>query len=208
MPLDIQAAEKELQRVPWWGWAGIGGVALGLGILIRKRHSAASVAPITMDANTGLPDGLEPFDLAGLPFGADATGAFEPSDPGAPSQVGVGDPGLSPTNTPVSALPPNNGGPDANPTRLPPNRINPPAPSPVPANPQASPHASVPVGHWPNWDGSLSGIASHYGKSLQAVEAYDGNRATVYAHAHAHGHYGDEWNWLFPGEGEVIEVPL
>jgi hypothetical protein len=54
------------------------------------------------------------------------------------------------------------------------------------------------VGHWPNWDGSLSGIGAHWHVDWHAI--YNRNHDAIEAAARAHGHVNSNGgNLIFPG---------
>lgn len=78
-------------------------------------------------------------------------------------------------------------------------------PSGRPGGPVPAEHRSVTVKAWPDQDSTLSGIATHYGVSGGWMPIYQLDKSTIDTQAHQHGHYGDEYNWLFPGE--VLALP-
>jgi nucleoid-associated protein YgaU len=81
-----------------------------------------------------------------------------------------------------------------------------PAPTPTPAPAQACRWHQT-VGHFPDWDGSLWGIATHYyGNGALYPRIYAANLALIEATARAHGFGSSEGgHWIFPGE--VLCVP-
>lgn len=77
------------------------------------------------------------------------------------------------------------------------------SPSPTPA---PTPHyQTVKVGTWPNWNGSLSGIAQHFGISLSSLESL--NKQTIINTANQYGNPvpGGPYNNIFPGE--TLNIP-
>lgn len=62
------------------------------------------------------------------------------------------------------------------------------------------------MGHWPNWDGSLWGIALHwYGNGALYPRIYAANAALIEATARAHGFpTSGAGHWIFPGERLAI----
>jgi hypothetical protein len=118
--------------------------------------------------------------------------AFEGKPPGGPSFINLG----TGSSTPGTTTPP--------PVTIPPGEIPPiPVPSPKPAPAPAPKPRTQPVGHWPAWDGSLTGIANHYHVSEPAL--YQRNKDTIEAAAHAHGHSSsNNGNLIFPGTLLII----
>lgn len=101
-----------------------------------------------------------------------------------------------PTPTPVPSPPPQAPGP-----------IKLPKPPPTPAPP---PHGTktVTVGHWPSWNASLWGIATHYGHGTKSgVDSlYSTNKTVIEAAARAHGHTNsNNGNLIFAGT--VLTLP-
>jgi len=85
------------------------------------------------------------------------------------------------------------------------------APAPTPSPPPPPPSgggggggARVQiVGHWPNWDGSLSGIGAHWHVDWHRI--YSANHDVIEAAARAHGHASSNGgNLIFPGTRLVI----
>lgn len=223
------------KRMPWWGWAGVGGAGLGAVVYFRKAGASKAGTDVA-SSPTGAqpmyqpPDGLSSGDLAGLPFDSydwSASGApyDQPAPSGAPDQ-----PPMPPDQQPpFPEMPPT-------PAPLPPAQ-RPPAPSPSPSGVPTAPGMPLPGGMptpgpgklpppgstppmppqrmppvWfhevhaaPAWDSTLSGIAEHYGMGWQALYNFGNDHSIIDSAAHAHGHYGDEYNWLFPGE--MLQVP-
>lgn len=100
---------------------------------------------------------------------------------------------------------PNPRGPiDPNPI-LPPRHVDPTPPPPPPPPAPTPQQRSVTVQPWPAQDSTLSGIAAHYSVPGGWQSLYSMDRGTIDNNAHAHGHFGDEYNWLFPGE--VLGLP-
>lgn len=79
MPFDLKSAQAELKKVPWWGWAAGGGVALGAGYIIHQRNASA---PASQAPASPVPDGLNAADLAGLPFDYQNYGPSQGGTPG------------------------------------------------------------------------------------------------------------------------------
>lgn len=189
MPLDLAA----LKKVPWWGWAVGGGAVLGVGFFIVKgRPSSASSTQPSNATAANIPDGLNAADLAGLPFD------YQDYD----AQYTDTDASQSADNTtpPPPASPPSPGT-QYEPGNEPSQKQH--TPPPPPSSKQDE--TPLTVQPWPAWDSTLSGIGQHYGMSWQQLYTFDNNKATIDELAHEHGHYGDEYNWLFPGE--IVEVP-
>jgi surface antigen len=96
------------------------------------------------------------------------------------------------------------------PTPAPPPQPTPqqqPQPTPAPTPPpQPAPQRTHAVGVWPNWDGSLWGIAQHfYGNGGRWHEIYQRNIDLIEATARQHGHPNSNGGQLiFPGTELVI----
>lgn len=83
----------------------------------------------------------------------------------------------------------------------PPPGITPPPPKPPPPPVPAKVRGYQTVGHYPNWDGTLWGIAAHwYGAGAQYPRIYTANAPLIESVAHAHGLASSEaGHWIFPG---------
>lgn len=113
---------------------------------------------------------------------------------GLPTSTGTKGP-PPPVPTPVKK-PPVKGPPAPPPGPHPPVKVPPPKPTPKPPAPPPKPtQRTVTVGHWPNWDGSLFGIAQHeYGNGNQWQKIYAANKAKI----------GNDPNKIQPGTVLVI----
>ena len=104
---------------------------------------------------------------------------------------------LPPSDQPISITP------------EPPPQAPAPVPTPTPPpKPVTPPHTTktVTVGHWPNWDGSLWGIANHYGHPSQWGTLYSLNKTVIEAAARAHGHANsNNGNLIYAGT--VLTLP-
>ena len=228
--LDKLAAMAK--KLPWWGWAGMGGAGLGVAVYLRKAAQAGKPADVASSSATSAtsaqpeyqpPDGLSMGDLAGMPFDYydwSAAGApnDQPQPSGAPDQpttpvigppiVAPGPGAVTPPTPPVwQQGPVSPGNPPPAPPHAPPI-VSPGNPPPTPPVTPTAPAAQTyyhEVHAWPAWDSTLSGIAGHYGMSWQSLYHFGNDEQIIDQAAHAHGHYGDEYNWLFPGE--ELQVP-
>ena len=206
MPFKLDIGD--LKKVPWWGWAGGGGALLGVVYLVVHHGPMNKSAPAQQVSSAPLPAGLSAADLAGLPFDyQDYQSAYAndtSQNPGDMSGAPLPVPPVPPTTPPGPVGPPQ---PAPSPSGTPghPGPVGPPQPAPGPKGPPQPGERVVTVQAWPSQDSTLSGIARQFGESWQQLYTFDNNKATIDALAHEHGHYGDEYNWLYPGEG--IHVP-
>lgn len=226
--LDTAKIGATLKKIPWWGYAGGGGVVLALAYYIRKGTSSPSTANAKTASvgSTATPDasGLQMADLAGLPY--DSMDPGYNSDPYY-SREGITS-GYNPDTTPPSGSPPPDnqpmGGPMPPENWFPPyhppvgNPIDPnpprpgPNPTPMPPTPAPPTEGSTDFTHafhaWPAWDSTLGGVANREGMTWQGLYSFDGNKAIIDAEAHAHGFFSNEYNHVWPTETIHVPHPL
>ena len=145
---------KETAGLPNWAWLVIIGIGFVAAVVIPKLLNKKSAAASATDTN-GI--GLAVDPTTGLPY---AVEGLVPSGGLANNGTGGGipiiQPAPGPTGPPVQSPP----------TPPPPPKV---APKPQPV-PHPAPERFVTVQPWPNVLGSLSGIASQNGISLERVE--------------------------------------
>ena len=165
---------RKLGPLPVWAYLAGAGALLGALVLFGRRGTATSQQGQPAGTTGGAP--VIVVTPQNMP---DSTSSVN-----APGQV----PGPLPVPLPTPAPPP----PTPAPAPAPPPP--PPPPPPAPAPPPAQ--RTVTVCHWPQWCGSLWGIAQHfYGDGSKWPTIYNANRATI----------GPNPNLIHPGQ--VLVVP-
>lgn len=200
--LDLGKLQDSLKKIPWWAYAGAGGAALALVYYIRKGQSGGTSSQgSTM---TGVDEGLQLADLAGLPYES-----FDPgyhSDPYADQDKNPSD--YDPDTVPPSGSPPPGPGPVDLPPPSPGTPPRPRTPGPVDLPP---PSRGQPYWHafhaWPAWDSTVGGLARHYGWGAERLYTYGNNKQIIDSDAHNHGIYRDEIDHVWPGERVQVPTP-
>jgi hypothetical protein len=165
--------------LPNWGW--LVAIVVGGGVawyFMRQSGSTSQTGSSNGTANAGLPDTIDP--LTGVPYAVEQ--AINPNT-GLPAYYG----GAGVTNTGT-----NGGTTSTNPTGQNSSNQNPGSDTSggsgtAQQTPPAQPRQTTTVGTWPNWNGSLSGIASHYGLSLERLEGLNPQ-------------FSSNWNLIYPGQ--------
>ena len=150
--------------LPIWGWAAVG--TLGLAGVLYYRNKKAQEAAAAADQQ-----GLDSSNLGTVPVSNLTTSAqpmpIQMGDTFVDVNVPTGAPG-PPGNTGLPGKP----GPPGPPGKAP---TLPPAPAPPPPKQQ-----TVTVCAWPQWCGSLSGIAKHvWGNGALWPAIYTANKAKI-----------------------------
>jgi len=183
-------------------YGGVGLVGLGAYLYLTQKQTASDAAVQVSVNGPGqvLVNGKAFSGRLRLPIGTRVTFQAQPNS-GATFTNWTGTGGTS-TQNPLSLQLTGSGSIQANFAAT--SWTPPPAPPPPPAG--GCPRTQV-VGHWPDWDGSLWGIAQqYYGNGALYPRIYAANVAVIEATAQAHGFpSSDGGHWIFPGE--VLCIP-
>lgn len=173
---------RKLGPLPVWVYLAGGGALLGALVFLDRRSGPAA-------SQQGQPAGTTggaPVIVVTPQNMPSSVSSMNPTAPGV--TYAPGSPG------PAPAPPPPPPPPAPTPPPTPPPAPTPPPPPPAPAPPPAQ--RTVTVCHWPQWCGSLWGIAQHfYGDGSRWSTIYNANRATI----------GPNPNLIHPGQ--VLVVP-
>lgn len=162
MPM-AETLTKKIGPLPVWGWFGLGTAGLA-GFLYYRNKKAQEAAAAAAAQDTGDSSNLGTVPVSNLTTSA------------SPMPIQMGDTFVDVTDTdqPPKAPPPK---------PPPPKKPKPPAgklptpPKPVPPKP---PPKTVTVCPWPQWCGSLSGIAKHeWGNGNLWPAIYNANKAKI-----------------------------
>lgn len=207
MPL-AETLTTDIGPLPTWAWAGIGTAGLAGYLIYRNKKQAA--ATTAAQNSSGLSSDLGTVPISNLttaaepmPFEAGDTFVNVSQQQGqSQAQTGSGTAiattttsgtGTGQTQTQSQSLPPPPKPPPIIPPK-PPVTPLPPAPKPPPPKPP-TPQTKVTVCSWPNWCGSLWGIAQHfYGNGSLWPKIYEANKAII----------GGNPNLIHPGQIFII----
>lgn len=202
MPIQDELTQ-DAGPLPVWAWAGLGTIGLAAYLAHRKKKqmnaaSAQQNNQASVQSNLGsVPISNLSVGASPMPFQMGDTFVNVPaptinqSQSTSPTTVNVAAPTTTPT-PPSPAPPPTPSNPIATPT--PPAQNLPPAPVPKPPAAPA-PQKTVTVCSWPNWCGSLWGIAGKvYGDPTQWPKIYQANKGLI----------GSNPNLIHPGQVLVI----
>jgi hypothetical protein len=165
--------------LPLWLWLGLilGGLLLLTEYRSKKAASAsAATTPTTSSTVPNNSSGVVVVDVDSMPYPV-PTGTTTPA----------------PVPTPIQGGNPPKGGP---PVSKPPISVKPPVSVRPPSGGNTPPpQRTQKVGSWPNWDGSLWGIAQHYyGNGADWPKIYSANKSVI----------GSNPNMIKPGMVLVI----
>ena len=186
-----QTLTTRLGPLPVWAWTGIGVGGLGL-YLYHQRSKAAAEQAAQANADN---QGLGSSDLGTVPI-SNLTTAAQPM----PIQMGDTFVDVNVNDTdPKQGIPPGEKPPPGTKPKPTPAPPKPPAAklpaAPKPAPPKAPAQKTVTVCPWPQWCGSLWGIAQHYyGNGADWPKIYNANKGKI----------GANPNLIHPGTVLVI----
>lgn len=188
MPM-VDTLTRKAGPLPVWAWAGIGTAGLAWYMSSRKKAAAAAAAAAQQPSDSSnlgtVPVSNLTTDAQPMPIQMGDT--FVNVNDG----DGDGDDGGK-TTTPLPPKSPNPGGTLKKP---PPPAKKAPTPTKPAPSPATQPQQKVTVCPWPQWCGSLWGIAQHfYGNGALWPQIYNANKAVV----------GSNPNLIYAGQQLVI----
>jgi nucleoid-associated protein YgaU len=169
MPL-AETLKQKAGPLPVWGWAAVGTAGLAGYLIYRQKQSAAAAAAAAQQQP------LDSSNLGTVPVSnLTTTGQPMPIQMG-DTFVDVNDPTTVTNNPPPPPPPPSPiKKPPPPPTKKPPPPTTPPKVTPPPPKQQ-----TVTVCPWPQWCGTLWGIAQHvYGNGALWPAIYNANKAKI-----------------------------
>ena len=182
MPGIGETLTTRLGPLPVWAWTGIGVGGLGLFLYHQRSKAAADQAAQANADNQGISSNLGTVPISNLTTAAQPM-PIQMGDTFVNVDVNDTDPtkGTPPKPTPKPGPP------------KPPAKTLPPAPKPT--APKAPAQRTVTVCPWPQWCGSLWGIAQHYyGNGADWPKIYTANKGKI----------GANPNLIHPGTTLVI----
>ena len=196
MPGMSETLTEDIGPLPTWAWAGLLTIGVAAYLVYRKKKAmSAQAAQQSNQANSSSNLGTVPV--------SNLTTEAQPM----PVQMGdvfvnVPPPNVTQSQTQTNTQPP---APNPSPAPTPPPSGNLPVPTPTPVPPRSGAPAPTPapvqnkqtvtVCEWPNWCGSLWGIAAHfYGNGANWPKIYQANKALI----------GSNPNRIHPGQVLVI----
>jgi nucleoid-associated protein YgaU len=180
MPL-AETLKQKAGPLPVWGWAAVGTAGLAGYLIVRQKRNAAAAAAAAQQ-DTGDSSNLGTVPVSNL------------TTTGQPMPIQMGDTfvDVKDTDQPTPGPPGPPGTPGKPGPPGPPGKTPAPPPKPPPPPPKQQ---TVTVCPWPQWCGSLSGIAKHvWGNGNLWPAIYTANKAKI----------GANPNLIHPGTVLVI----